>query len=85
MRQALPKLAQKILSLEGVSYLEKEVDQWVCYTKPGFWFPDMECGTCIEYNLKDLWSTAKRVQKAPLSYLVYTYGASEAESLLGAS
>ena len=81
----LPKLAQKILSLEGISYLEKEVDQWVCYTKPGFWFPDMECETCIESSLKDLWPTAKRVQKAPLSYLVHVYGAEEAEALQGAS
>jgi hypothetical protein len=71
--------------MEGIAYLEKEVDQWVCYAKPGFWFPDMECGTCIEPNLKDLWASARRVQKAPLSYLIHVYGAAEAESLLGAS
>jgi hypothetical protein len=82
---APPKLAQKVLSLEGISYLEKEVDQWVCYTKPGFWFPDMECETCIESSLKDLWLTAKRVQKAPFSYLVEVHGVVEAERLQGAS
>ena len=48
----LPKLAQRILALPGISYLEKEVDQWVCYTDNDHWFPDLECQTCIDTNLK---------------------------------
>jgi hypothetical protein len=70
----LPKTAQKILSLEGISYLQKEVDQWVCYAKPGYWFPDMECETCIESNLRDLWDIVRAVKRAPESYLVHVYG-----------
>lgn len=79
--QTTPKTAQKIRALEGIYYVEKEVDQWVCYAKPGYWFPDMECETCISSNLRDLWDIAKRVQRAPNSYLVQVYGHTEGTRL----
>lgn len=63
-----PKLAQKILSLEGIGYLEKEVDQWVCYTSEGYWFPDLECQTCIDSTLKNVWDWVKNVERSPKTY-----------------
>ena len=49
-----PKMAERILAMPGISYLEKEVDLWVCYASPGYWFPDLECPTCIASNLKEI-------------------------------
>jgi hypothetical protein len=63
-----PKLALKILSLEGVAYLEKEVDQWVCYAKEGYWFPELECQTCIDTNLATVWAYTKGAVPTPESY-----------------
>jgi hypothetical protein len=68
-QKALPKTAQKILSLQGISYLEKEVDQWVCYAAEGYWFPDLECQTCIDTNLTSVWQYVKTVEKAPQNFL----------------
>lgn len=64
-----PKLAQRILSLKGVQYLEKEVDQWVCYAADGYWFPDLECQTCIDTNLSTMWAYVKGVE--PFTKEVY--------------
>ena len=61
----MSKLATKILSLQGVSYLEKEVDQWVCYASEGYWFPELECQTCIDTRLSTIWMYAKNVEKQP--------------------
>lgn len=61
----MPKLAAKILSLQGVSYLEKEVDQGVCYAAEGYWFPELECQTCIDTRLSTVWMYAKNVEKQP--------------------
>jgi hypothetical protein len=66
---ALPKLAQKILALPGIAYLEKEVDQWVCYTDSSYWLPDLECQTCIDTNLKIMWDFVKSVEPKPPHYV----------------
>jgi hypothetical protein len=65
----LPNLAQRILALPGISYLEKEVDQWVCYTDKDHWFPDLECETCIDTNLKTMWDYVKTVEPKPPHHL----------------
>ena len=65
---AIPKLAQRILALPGVAYLEKEIDQWVCYTDGNHWFPDLECQTCIDSNLRTMWSYVRTVEPKPTWY-----------------
>lgn len=49
--------------------MEKEVDQWVCYTDKDHWFPDLECETCIDTNLKTMWDYVKTVEPKPPHHL----------------
>jgi hypothetical protein len=64
-----PKLASIIRQLPRIQSLEWEVDQWVCYTYFGYWFPDLECETCIDTRLSEILWYAKRANRAPESYL----------------
>lgn len=63
------KLSQRILSRKGIAYLEKEIDQWVCYTDSQHWFPGLECQTCISSTLSEVWTYAKETTLAPTSFL----------------
>jgi hypothetical protein len=58
----------RILALPGIAYLDKEVDQWVCYADRDHWFPDLECQTCIDTNLKTMWDYVKTVEPKPPHY-----------------
>jgi hypothetical protein len=64
----LPKLAQKIQAIHGVASIEKEIDQWVCYSISDYWFPLLECQTCIDTNLKTVWDLVRSVEPKPPGY-----------------
>jgi hypothetical protein len=62
------KLLDRIRNHPGVSYCEKEVDQWVCYSHNDYWFPDLECQTCIDTNLRVVWDYVRSAEIKPTHY-----------------
>ena len=60
MTKPLPKLAQRILALPGVQYLEKEPDGWCCHLFYG-WTTDALSGggTIIDTRLSVVYDHVK--------------------------